>query len=54
MNVSRVVEIQTQGRFDYDHWVMSFRIEYSQDCATFYNLLDINNDNIVRSFLFDL
>ena len=51
MSVSRVVEVQTQGRSDFDQWVLSYRMEYSEDCASFNYILDINGNNEVRSFL---
>ena len=53
MSVSTVVAIQTQGRYStaVDRWVYTYRVEYSQDCATFNKLLDANGNNQVRRFL---
>ena len=51
MNVSTVFAIQTQGRADYDRWVNTYRVQYSQDCTTFNNLLDVDGNNQVRSIL---
>ena len=52
MSASLVVGIQTQGRADIDHWVKTFRIEYSQDCVQFTKLLDVTGTDMVRSCLF--
>ena len=49
MNVSTVFAIQTQGRYDSDRWVTTYRVEYSQDCSTFNNLLDVDGNNQVQS-----
>ena len=49
MNLSRVIEVQTQGRYNYDDWVLSFRLEYSQDCASFDHIMDINGCNKVTT-----
>jgi len=48
MNVSRLVVMQIQGWYHMDHWVLSYRLEYSQDCATFNNVLDVNGFNMVK------
>jgi len=49
MNVSTVFAIQTQGRAGWDQWVSTYRVEYSQDCSTFNNLLDVDGNNQVRT-----
>lgn len=51
MYVSKVIAVQTQGRGDMDQWIESFRLEYSQDCATFNSLLNGNGYNHVRNIL---
>ena len=53
MNVSVVLAIQTQGRgsISNDQWTYTYRVQYSQDCNTFNNLLDGNGNNQVRSIL---
>ena len=52
MNVSTVFAIQTQGRDAvWERWVYTYRIEYSQDCNTFINVLDGNGNSQVRSIL---
>jgi len=48
MNISAVVAIQTQGRANDDRWVVTYRVEYSQDCTTFYRVLDADGNNRVR------
>jgi len=48
MNISAVVAIQTQGRANDDRWVVTYRVEYSQDCATFYRVLDADGNDRVR------
>jgi len=40
--------IQTIGRASTSQRVESFRLEYSQDCATFNRLMDANGNNHVR------
>ena len=48
LNVSAVVAIQTQGRANDNRWVVTYRVEYSQDCATFNRVLDADGNNRVR------
>jgi len=50
MNVSTVFAIQTEGQDSMDRWVTTFRIEYSQNCATFSRVLDVGGNNRVRLF----
>lgn len=45
-----MLAIQTKGRGDYNQWVEAYRLEYSQDCATFYSLLNVDGNNQVRRF----
>jgi len=45
--VSVVHSIQTKGRGDWTNWMKSFRLEYSQDCVTFKNLLNVDGNNQV-------
>jgi len=47
MNVSAGFAIQTQGRPLLDRWVKTYRIEYSQDCATFNSLLNADGTHQV-------
>jgi len=51
MHVSTVFAVQTQGRGDMDHWIESFRLEYSQDCVSFNSMLNVNGNNHVRNIL---
>jgi len=51
MYVSEVLAIQTKGRGNSGNWVESFRLEYSQDCVTFNNLLNVDGNNQVRNIL---
>ena len=54
MHVSKVLAKQTKGRADYGNWVISYRIEYSQDCVTFNGLMDVNGNNHVRNVFIHL
>jgi len=49
MNVSSVVDIQTQGRADKDEWVTSYRLEYSEDCVHFIRAVYTQGNNKVCS-----
>jgi len=52
MNVSTVFAIQTQGRGDSsEFWVTTYRVQYSQDCTTFINVLDVDGNNQVQRIL---
>jgi len=47
MDVSSVFAVQTQGRGDFQQWVVTFRLEHSLDCVTFSSLLDVDGSNQV-------
>jgi len=48
MHVSAVLAIQIQGRHHVDQWVLTFRLEYSLDCITFYSIVDVDGNNTVQ------
>jgi len=54
VHVSTVLAIQTKGRAGSGQWVESFRLEYSQDSATFNSIMDANGNNHVRNILVSL
>jgi len=48
MHVSAVLAIQIQGRHHVDQWVLTFHLEYSLDCITFYSIVDVDGNKTVR------
>jgi len=55
MNVSSVVDVQTQGRADKDEWMTDFRLEYSEDCVNFIRALGLDgSDKVCSCFMISL
>ena len=41
-----VTEIKTQGRYNYDQWVTSYRVSYSNDGSNFQTYQENNKDKV--------
>ena len=41
-----VTEIKTQGRYNYDQWVTSYRVSYSNDGSSFQTYKENNKDKV--------